>query len=138
MEPIKPIKIVKPTPASTPDNSEHIDSAEARSAYDSRRFADQSLVEQFKHYPLIRFFGLTEDEKADDKVNEKVKSVYNWAFGKTKTDDPNEIMKAIRFLEMEMGMPELGTSRLDYISNFVGIESQIKDLENERRFRYGF
>jgi len=138
MEPIKPTKIVKSTPVSPPDTPNTIDSAEARSAYDPRLYADQSLVDAYKHYPLMRFFGLTDDEKADDKINDKVKSVYDWALNKTKSDDANQIMKTIRYLEMEIGLPQLGTSRLDNINNFVVIENQIKDLENERRFQYGF
>lgn len=139
MADIEPTKVVKQTIVNRgPDNSENTDSAKTRSSYDSRiPYGDQSLVEAYRHYPLMRFFGLSDDEKADDKINNKVKSVYGWAHNKAKTDDPNLIMKVLRFLEMEIGLPPLGTSRLDHISGLVEIENSITDLEDERGFRYG-
>ena len=138
MDPIKPTKVIKPVVNPDLPVSEHIDSAVARSAYDPRiSYADQSLVESFKHYPLMRFFGLSEDEKADDKINEKIKSIYNFSVHKAQSNDPNKFMRAIRFLEMEIGTPPLGTTRLDHISGLIEIENNMHDLENERRFKYG-
>ena len=139
MDEIIPTKIVKPTISNqSPNVSENKDSAESRSSYDSRLYGDQTLVEQYRHYPLMRFFGLSDDEKADDTINEKVKSVYKWATSKIKDVDPNKYMKMIRYLEMEIGLPDMGVSRLDHISGFIGLENQLHDVENERRFRYGF
>ncbi len=138
MDDIKPTKIVKPVTSDSPSDSAQIDSAASRSGWDSRLNPDQTLVEQFKHYPLIRFFGLDEDEKADDNINEKIKAVYKWSFAKHHQDDPNVIMKTIRFLEMEMGLPPLGTSRLDHVHGLIEIENKMTDLENERRFRFGY
>jgi len=139
MDEIIPTKIVKPTISNQSSNvSENKDSAESRSSYDSRLYGDQTLVEQYRHYPLMRFFGLSDDEKADDTINEKVKSVYKWATSKIKDVDPNKYMKMIRYLEMEIGLPDMGVSRLDHISGFISLENQLHDVENERRFRYGF
>ncbi len=132
---IKPTKIITPSPA---EPQPLVDSPEARSSYDPRLYADQSLVESFKHYPLMRFFGLSEDEKADDKINDKIKSIYNFSVHKAQSNDPNKFMRAIRFLEMEIGTPPLGTTRLDHISGLIEIENNMHDLENERRFKYGF
>ena len=137
MDPIKPTKIVKPTIIKKdPNVSENIDSAETRSSYDPRRMGDQSLVEAYQHYPLMRFFGLTDDEKADDKINDKVKSIYKWASSKFQSTEPNKYMKAIRYLEMEIGAPDLDVSRLDHIYNFVDLENQIGQLEGIRRYKY--
>ena len=139
MNNIKPIKIVKPTvvPVSS-NNSDHIDSAEARSGWDPRLIPDESLAEDLKHYPLMKFFDLSNDERADDTINDKVKSVYKWVINTTKSDEQDKIVKTLRYLEMDIGVPDLGTSRLDHIYNFVTIENNIEDLRNERRFRYGF
>ena len=139
MDEIIPTKIVKPTISNqSPNVSENKDSAESRSSYDSRLYGDQTLVEQYRHYPLMRFFGLSDDEKADDTINEKVKSVYKWATSKIKDVDPNKYMKMIRYLEMEIGLPDMGVSRLDHISGFISLENQLHDVENERLYKYGF
>ena len=139
MDEIIPTKIVKPTISNQSSNvSENKDSAESRSSYDSRLYGDQTLVEQYRHYPLMRFFGLSDDEKADDTINEKVKSVYKWATSKIKDVDPNKYMKMIRYLEMEIGLPDMGVSRLDHISGFISLENQLHDVENERLYKYGF
>ena len=139
MSSIEPTKVVKSTTVNKDlNNSENVDSAEARLAWDARLMADPSLAESYRHYPLMRFFGLSDDEKSDDKINDKVKAVYGWAHNKSKSEDPNLIMKVIRFLEMEMGVPPLDNSRLDHMYGAVDIENQMADLENERRYKYGF
>ena len=130
---IVPVKLVQNMSA----NPISQDISKARLEYDSRLYSNVSLPDEMSHYRLFTFFGFTEQDKTDERKNEQLKHIYQWAKSKVNTDDLMQIIHSIRNLELSLGMSSLGETRLDNIYYYINIDNQIKDLEDERYRQYG-
>lgn len=113
------------------------DNIRARSEYDSRVYSGVPLSDETSHYQLFTFFSFDEKDRSNDKQNDKLKTVYNWAKDSSKSNELIKIIDCLKDLEHRIGFPDLGETRLDKVYNYVNIERQIKDLEQEKFMKYG-
>jgi hypothetical protein len=137
IQPTKVIKAVsKQSMSSKTSDSSQIDNkaVEARREYDSRLYTGVPLNSEIEHYRLFRFFDF---DGNDDKKNDRIKGIYQWAKQNASSDDMFDIMRTLTDLDRKIGIPDLGVSRVDHFWNFVNIENEIKRLEQERIQRYG-
>jgi len=137
MDPIKPLKVIKIDKGSS-SSPIPIDTSQKRADYDARLLDNSPLAEQYRHYPLMQFFDLSLDERMDDSINKKLKDVYTWVSYRYPNSDNITTTRALRMLENEIGMPELGDTRLNNIWSYAFLDNQINDLNNQKREKYGY
>lgn len=121
MDDITPSKIVR-----------NVDTPESRSAFDPRQVPSGGLDADVSHYNLFNFFSLDPVERADRKVNDKVKFINEWATRKVNSRNVEDIIRQLTHTELKLHQPQLGVSRLDTLYRYVKIESQIDDLMRQR------
>ena len=128
MEPIQPLKVVKVS-ANSPSIPINPTTPQG---YDSR-MGDSELAEQYRHYPLMDFFGLDVNERGDDKLLGQIKDVHTWVQRRYPNADTMDTSKALRMLEREIGIPQLGDTRLNNLWTYISIDNQIDTLEDDKR-----
>lgn len=69
----------------------------------------------------------TSSEKA--RYEDKIRTIVEWA--KLQTDDqtPGGIKRAIRDIQMKIGSPVGGESRIDYLYSFIALSTQKKEID---------
>ena len=69
---------------------------------------------------------------ASDKNLGELKDIYDYA--KTRSNGmPGDIIQKLDEIKNRLGEPEIGTSRLSQLSNYVRIQRNITDLQKQRR-----
>lgn len=61
----------------------------------------------------------------------KVRTLLDWAKSQTKEHTPENIMWAIRSLELKTGTPPLAEKRINYVARMAYLLSENKKIENE-------
>lgn len=132
--PIQPTKVVKP---SKPQETSDPDTKEARTEYDSRLYSAVSLDNEVMHYGLFSYFDFDNDDKQSNRKNEKLKTIYKWSKDRAKSDDISEVIRHLHDLDLKLGIPSLGVSRLNHYYQYIKIENQIEEKTQERIMKYG-
>ena len=79
------------------------------------------------NFEVYRYFNIN---PVLDGGNEQLKEVNNWAFASVKK--PSEAIRKIRTLELKMGQPALGETRLSKMHNWVRMTNMAKGLIHKR------
>jgi hypothetical protein len=100
--------------------------------YDSRIFPPDQLPDEISHYALYNFFNFESEDKRNETKNKKLQLINRHIKEHTHTNDHIENIRFLNHLETKLGIPPMGTNRLEHIYRWCKISSQIQDLENER------
>jgi len=91
----------------------------------------ENAHEDNSYIELYSFLGADDSDKANDKYNNKLKEVYE--FAKEKDQDKAELLWKIRSIEQKLSEPPIGMSRIDHLYNYVkaqkAAESAMKEAE---------
>jgi len=87
-----------------------------------------------KYSPHIyNYFGLSDMDRYREMVNDSIDTIVRWTGEK---ELPN-ILRRIKELELELGTPPRGMTRLTQLANFAKIDAQIQRLHSERELYRG-
>ena len=103
-----------------------------RISYDPRVRNSEGLDLESEHFSLYPLFNLTDAEKADDGVHDKMRTLYQWAKQKLDSADTISILRTLLSLENRIGTPRLGVSRLNHLYQYVKLDNQINALSMAR------
>lgn len=87
----------------------------------------------YKELPLTfyRYFGV-DFGKVDSKTHTELNDVYNYVKTQNKTKSMGEILNKVKRLEIKLGAPNVGQSRVSKVWNYVKMSQHINDLEAQR------
>lgn len=80
---------------------------------------------------LGSYFEIVDME--DPHTIEKLDTISNWVENTTKKDDNVNLLWSVKQISEEMGMPPMGMDRLTQIYQWVKIDNQINNLQNEKK-----
>ena len=77
---------------------------------------------------LYNHFGLNDIDRFSENINQNLETIIKW----TGSDDLGEAIYKIRQLELQLGQPPNGMTRIKQLYNWAKINSQISELKSIR------
>ena len=96
--------------------------------YEQKPFMTRADSEDRVPMEVFRFFNMN---PATDSDNEHLRLVNNWA--KEGTNKTSGLLRKIRQLEMKLGQPKIGETRVSKLYNWIRMDSSIRDTSKSMR-----
>lgn len=80
--------------------------------------------------PISNYLGITDPS---DEAKAKIDAIAKYLRGDKKEYLDIDMLTDLKGTMFKLGNPPIGTSRLDFLYNYAKLDSQIKNLENQKQ-----
>jgi len=82
--------------------------------------------------PLMNYFDIGLHDRGDSEIQDKLKTIYDWAASQKENPQTSDILWAVKSLENRLGVPEIGSRRYQHILKWIKLQNQISELQKQK------